>query len=65
MKKFSTLLSFVVIMMLLSTWNGTVWAQDALQVTADATRVTQDFDGMWNGQEATLDMPQGWRVEHQ
>ena len=65
MKKFSTLLSFVVVMMLLSTWNGTVWAQDALQVTADATRVTQDFDGMYNGQEATLDMPQGWRVERQ
>ena len=26
-------------------------------------QVTQDFDSMWNGSEATLDLPQGWRVD--
>ena len=65
MKKFSTFLNFIAVMLLMSTWSGTVMAQDVLQVTADATQVTQNFDGMWNGQEATLDMPQGWRVERQ
>jgi hypothetical protein len=65
MKKFSTFLNLIAVMLLMSTWSGTVMAQDVLQVTADATQVTQNFDGMWNGQEATLDMPQGWRVERQ
>ena len=38
-----------------------------LQVTPSAPQVTQDFDGMWDdaAQAATLDMPQGWRVERQ
>lgn len=65
MKKFSTFLNLIAVMLLMSTWSGTVMAQDVLQVTADATQMTQNFDGMWNGQEATLDMPQGWRVERQ
>ena len=38
-------------------------AQDALEVTASQAQVTQDFDSMWNGSEATLDLPQGWRVD--
>ena len=65
MKKFSTLLNLAAIMLLASVCSGTIWAQDALPITAAAPQVTQDFDGMWNGQEATLDMPQGWRVERQ
>ncbi|MBQ9575576.1 MAG: hypothetical protein IJV11_01725 [Muribaculaceae bacterium] len=65
MKRFSTLLNLVAAVLLMSTWGGTTWAQDALQLTVAAPTVTQDFDGMWNGQEATLDMPLGWRVERQ
>ena len=53
MKKFSTLLNLIAVMSLVSAWGGTVKAQDVLQVTADATHLTQDFDGMCNGQEAT------------
>ena len=47
--------------------SGNAWAQDALQLSAASSQVTQDFDGMWNSdaQEATIDMPQGWRVERQ
>ena len=52
-------------MLLPGAWSGTVWAQDALQLTASAPQAAQNFDSMWNGQEATLDMPQGWRVERQ
>ena len=53
--------------MLLSAWGGQAWAQEATPVTAGAPQVTQDFDGMWDNeaQAATLDMPQGWRVERQ
>ena len=47
--------------------SGNAWAQDALQLSAASSQVTQDFDGMWDSdaQAATLDMPQGWRVERQ
>lgn len=42
-----------------------VQAQDALEVTAAQAQVTQNFDGMWDATagEATLIMPQGWRVD--
>ena len=67
MKKFSTLLNLAAIMLLSVAWGGNVWAQDALPLTADAPQVTQDFDGMWDAaaQVATLNMPQGWRIERQ
>lgn len=65
MKKISTLFTLAATMLLPGAWSGTVWAQDALQLTAGAPQAAQNFDGMWNGQEATLDMPQGWRVERQ
>ena len=65
MKKLSTLLKLVAIVLFMSAWHTTIWAQDALQLTAAAPQVTQDFDGMWDGQQATLDMPQGWRIERQ
>ena len=47
--------------------SGNMWAQDALQLNADANQVLQNFDGMWDAdaQAATLDMPQGWRVDRQ
>ena len=53
--------------MLLCAWGGQSWAQDAVPVTAGAPQVTQDFDGMWDSeaQAATLDMPEGWRVDRQ
>jgi len=67
MKRFSTLLSLVAAVMMAATGSGTARAQDALQFTASSPVVTQDFDGMWDAaaQAATLDMPQGWRVERQ
>lgn len=54
---------FLVAMMLLG-WSSTQ-AQDVVEVNASATQVTQDFDGMWDNTagEATLAMPQGWRVD--
>ena len=44
---------------------GSAMAQDVVEVTASATQVTQDFDSMWDATagEATLNMPQGWRVD--
>ena len=53
--------------MLACVWCASANAQDALQLTAEVSRVTQNFDGMWDeaAQAATLDMPQGWRVERQ
>jgi len=47
--------------------SGNMWAQDALQLNADANQVLQNFDDMWDAdaQAATLDMPQGWRVDRQ
>jgi hypothetical protein len=67
MKKFSTLLKLAAFVLMMGTTGGNAWAQDALQITQDAIQVTQNFDGMWDSdaQEATLDMPQGWRVERQ
>jgi hypothetical protein len=38
-------------------------AQDMVEVNASTTQVNQNFDGMWDGAEATLQMPQGWRVD--
>lgn len=49
----------------LFSWGNGMQAQDALEVTASQAQVTQDFDGMWDATagEATLSMPQGWRVD--
>ena len=54
---------FLVAMVMLG-W-GSAMAQDVVEVTASATQVTQDFDSMWDATagEATLNMPQGWRVD--
>ena len=67
MKKLTQLFNLVAVMLLACAWGGTAWAQDALELTADAPQVTQNFDGMWDNdaQAATLNMPQGWRVERQ
>ena len=67
MKRFSTLLNLAVVLLLSGTWHSSVWAQEALQITLAEPQVTQDFDGMWDSdaQAATLNMPQGWRVERQ
>jgi len=67
MKKFPLLLNLTAVVLLLGATSGTAWAQDALQITASNPQVTQNFDGMWDSeaQAATLDMPQGWRVERQ
>lgn len=66
MKRFSTLISLAAALLLMAT-SSTVWAQDALPITAAAPQVTQNFDGMWDAATgaATLNMPQGWRVERQ
>ena len=67
MKKFSTLQFLAVVMLVMTAWGGSAWAQEALPVTAGEPTVTQNFDGMWDSeaQAATLVMPQGWRVERQ
>jgi len=52
-------------MLLNSAWGSAAWAQDMLAITPASPSVTQDFDGMWDGGAATLNMPQGWRVERQ
>ena len=52
---------FLVAMVMLS-WSN-AQAQDVVEVNASTTQVTQNFDGMWDGTEATLLMPQGWRVD--
>ena len=68
MNKLPTFHFLMAILMLAApAWGGMAWAQDALQLTAGSPQVTQNFDGMWDQgtQAATLDMPQGWRVERQ
>ena len=67
MTKLSFYLKLAAAVLLMCTWAGNTWAQEALQFTADATQVSENFDGMWDAgaQAATLDMPQGWRVERQ
>ena len=68
MKKLSTyLFSFAALMVIAAFGSGNAWAQDVLQLTPDAAQVTQDFDGMWDATTgaATLNMPQGWRIERQ
>ena len=68
MKKLSTFLfSFAALVLCLSVGSGNAWAQDALQLTPEGAQVTQNFDSMWDAVTgtATLDMPQGWRVERQ
>ncbi len=67
MRQKMTSMIFAAVALLVGAGSGNVWAQDALQLTADATQVTQNFDGMWDSdaQTATLNMPQGWRVERQ
>ena len=67
MKKITLFFNLAVAVLLACVWCGTASAQDVLQVTADASQVTQNFDGMWdnNAQAATLVMPQGWRIERQ
>ncbi len=52
---------FLVAMVMLG-WSN-AQAQDVVEVNASTTQVTQNFDGMWDGAEATLQMPQGWRVD--
>ena len=67
MKQKMTLMILAAVALLMGAGSGNVWAQDALQLSADATQVTQNFDGMWDSeaQAATLNIPQGWRVERQ
>ena len=67
MKKRLSILQIVAAVMLMWAWSGQVWAQEALQLSADAPQVAQNFDGMWDNdaQAATLNLPQGWRVERQ
>ena len=65
MKKISTLLNLVAAVLLISAWGGNAWAQGTPQFTADAPQVAQNFDGMFDGGAATLNMPEGWRVERQ
>ena len=67
MKRILSLLNLVAALLLTVAWSGDICAQDALQVTAAAPQVSQNFDGMWDAdaQAATLNMPQGWRVERQ
>jgi len=67
MKRKTTLQLLAAIALLTSAGSGNTWAQDALQLNAGNTRVVQNFDGMWDAaaQAATLDMPQGWRVDRQ
>lgn len=55
-------------MLMLCGMTGTsVWAQEVLQLSAAVPSAVQDFDGMWDAAAgaATLNMPQGWRVERQ
>ena len=65
MKKLPSTIIFAVAALLSGYCNA--WAQDVLQFTPEAAQVTQDFDTMWDAATgtATLDMPQGWRVERQ
>ena len=67
MKKLTLFSNLVVALLLACVWSGSASAQDVLQLTAEASQVTQNFDGMWDNdaQAATLVMPQGWRVERQ
>ena len=51
-------LSFLTIATAMLLGWSSMQAQDALEVTASQAQVTQDFDSMWNGSEATLDLPQ-------
>lgn len=46
---------------------ATAWAQDALTVTEDAPKLSQNFDSMWDSesQSATLAMPEAWRIDRQ
>ena len=62
-----TLMILAAVALFIGAGSGNMWAQDALQLNADANQVLQNFDGMWDAdaQAATLDMPQGWRVERQ
>ena len=66
MKRILSLLNLAT-MLLVLTWSSNSWAQDGLAVTAGTPVVAQNFDSMWDAdaQAATLDMPQGWRVERQ
>ena len=61
------LFNLVAMLLMSGAWHSHANAQDALPVTAGAPQVTQNFDGMWDdaAQAATLDMPQGWRIERQ
>jgi len=63
MKKLS-LFNLVVVTILALGWNSSA-AQDALQLTNSTTKITQDFNSMWDATAgtATLDLPQGWRVD--
>ena len=66
MKKTLSLLKLAALLLTV-TWSSNGWAQEGLSVTANTPVVTQDFDSMWdsNAQAATVNMPQGWRIERQ
>ena len=67
MKRLVSLINLVAALLLTVAWSGDVCAQDVLQLTAGSPQVAQDFDSMWDNdaQAATLNLPQGWRVERQ
>lgn len=67
MKRITVFRIVAVMSMIWGMASGMMWAQDALPLSASAPSVEQNFDGMWDAASgtATLNMPQGWRVERQ
>ena len=66
MNRFSTFIRLTALTLLWA-WSGQAWAQGGLAITPSAPSVTQNFDSMWDSDAlaATLDLPQGWRIERQ
>lgn len=46
-----------------ATFDAEEYVPDVIDVDLNNTQVTQDFDGMYDGTNATLTMPAGWKVE--
>ena len=46
-------------------WPSPAMAQDVVEFTSSVLQVSQDFNSMWDNAagDATLDLPDGWRVE--
>ena len=67
MKRITVFRIVAVMLMYWGMTSGMMWAQEALPLSASAPSVEQNFDGMWDAASgtATLNMPQGWRVERQ